>query len=230
MKNIITKQKKGALHYMPASSLPASSPRIIRSISLYVPAYGKDYPRALYKALTKDLVRGSDPLYDQLKIIHNCNCRFEANVHNLRVDNRHLAIILFKYSAPIRVIACKEDANFQKALDRAFKYRYRDCLLGDILRNQHVSIEEIDLGEEPLANTASPRQEEYTVFSCNHWSQIYRALRGHHSPLVFVDYLRLNFELKTDTDYFKIDHVNGFLDDDQKRLILAQAHAKFTQL
>jgi len=202
----------------------------IKTIDLWTEQYTNHY-ECFNGAFVDGFEQGGLP-YTSYKIIKNCNCIIN-NSANLPIGNKHQAIVFYKKNIPVRLIVLGKDTNIDELLINAMNQKVGDNVLGKLLKKYNVTSTEVDLNEKPVFNEYN-LVKEIDTGSCDRLSLLKTMLSGSYTEddTVFGHYdsdryfyiknLTVSYKLKTDNEYFEINHNGGFINDLKSSVIILQ--------
>ena len=151
---------------------------IIKTIDLWIEAKDNHYEG--FNGAFVDGFGNGRIAFDRYKVVKNCNCVIEVSVENIRVKNKHHAIIFYKNNKPVRLMVINKKTNVDKCISVALNQYFDDELLSDLYKKYNIQREDIDLKEEPIFN-GNEGKEEIDVGSCDRWSLLYNMLKGSYT-------------------------------------------------
>ena len=178
--------------------------------------------------------------FDQYKVVKNCNCLITVNNLEVHICNKHNAIVFYQENKPVRLIKKKKKTDIERCIECALEQSLKDKKLSEVYRELGILVRIIDLKEKPIDNQAN-RTKEIDTGSCDRWNLLYSMLKGSYTECdtgygknglnqyEFLSDIEINYELKTDTEEFEIQHKCGFINEKKNRIIIIQENSPLTQ-
>lgn len=175
--------------------------------------------------------------FNKFKIIKNCNCIITSNKNDIKICNKHNAIIFYNKDVPVRLMCINKDTNVEKCVNTALNQLFDDVKLKDIYEKEKIEQSIIDLKEAPIFNQYK-NEIEIDVGSCDRWKLLYNMLKGSYTEddtnygnhqsdnYEFLSNLYIKYELKTDKEEFIIEHKCAFINELKTRLIPIQENSR----
>ena len=212
---------------------------IIKTIDLWIEAKDNHYEG--FNGAFVDGFGNGRIAFDRYKVVKNCNCVIEVSVENIRVKNKHHAIIFYKNNKPVRLMVINKKTNVDKCISVALNQYFDDELLSDLYKKYNIQREDIDLKEEPIFN-GNEDKDEIDVGSCDRWSLLYNMLKGFYTEdnseygnfandkYYFMPNLLLHLSLTVENEKFEITHKCAFMNTIETRIIPIQENSSLTGL
>ncbi len=168
--------------------------------------------------------------FDSFKIVKNCNCSILTYPRNLRIRNKHNAIVFYKDGVPVRLMVVNKDTNIAECISKALNQTYNDDLLINLFIKNSITSTTIDMKEEPIEKDNI--DEELDVGSSDRHALLKSMLLGSYTEdlpssdtekkTYFPKEYMVRYFLMTDKEVFRIMHRYGFQDKDRKSLLPLQ--------
>ena len=212
---------------------------IIRTIDLWTEQHDNHYE--CFNGAFTDGVRDDSAPFDNYKVIKNCNCVISVSDENIKIKNKHNAIIFYDNRKPIRLIVINKDTDIDKCIKNALNNYYLDSNLEAIYKKLNINQENIDLLEKPIEKEII--KEEIDVGSCDRWALLKEMLKGNYTEdeVLFGIYgnyqdnhyeylpnLKIKYDLVIENEHFIIEHKCAFINSIKTRLIPIQENSKLT--
>lgn len=174
--------------------------------------------------------------YDSFKVLLNCNCIISSNVKDVKIANKHNAIVFYKNLNPIRLAVFNKNTSVENCIDKAINQKHNGKKLKDIfllkVKRKNLNLKEVSIFNE-YNNT-----KETDVCSCDRLSLLNALLNDSYTESVslkekkinnnyiFLSNIKVNFKLITDSEVFNIMHSCAFINKNKTKIILIQENSK----
>lgn len=179
--------------------------------------------------------------YDYFRVINNCQAKSFISINCLNLPEKHLAVIFYKNSQPIRLVLAAGNHNFHKIQNLLLNY-YKDDN-NRIVHNRLKSIfttahlEPHDQKNYSLATNTEPETKILSTRSYptqhQNTSKYYSDLLEHtcqnfpKGKYILSPQILASYELEADGFRFLIQHQGGYSNDpDMTHFILFQHNAE----
>lgn len=205
----------------------------INTIDLWTERHSDDY-ECLNGAFVDGFEKNNVP-FDEYKIVKNCNCIITVKPKDIKIKNKHNAIVFYKNHTPVRLVVINQDTNIRKCIEVALDQYYGDTVLKNLYQKLNIKFSVIDMEEKPIENNVVG--EEIDVGSCDRWNLLFNMLKGFYTEsnsaygnfssdkYYFIPDLFIKYDLKTDIEIFKILHKCAFINTTKTRLIPIQENS-----
>ncbi|HAB67666.1 MAG TPA: hypothetical protein DCE23_09905 [Firmicutes bacterium] len=179
--------------------------------------------------------------FDEYKIIRNCNCLIEVDNPDIKISNKHNAIVFYKNKEIVRLVVLNKKTDIDKCIEVALNQYYGKIILKDIFEKNNITFTDIDMHEEAIYKDIEPDKKEIDVGSCDRWNLLYSMLKGSYTEsntsygnfesdrYEFIPELYIKYELLTNTEKFIIEHKCAFINTIKTRLIPIQENSLLTR-
>lgn len=210
---------------------------VIKTIDLWTEQHKNHYE--CFNGCFVDGFDGSSVPFDRYKIVKNCNCEIFVGNKNVNISNKHHAIIFYKESKPIRLIAINKDTDVEKCVNIALSQMFGNVQLKEIYENIGIKSEVINLNEKPVFNQSNPA-DEIDVGSCDRWNLLFSMLKGSYTEsetsygnfqsdkYEFIPNIKIVYKLKVKKEMFLIEHECAFINSIKTRIIPIQKNSPLT--
>lgn len=204
----------------------------ITTIDLWTEQYPNHY-ECFNGAFVDGFENGNIP-FDEYKVVKNCNCLIQVQPKNFDITNKHQSIIFYKDKEPVRLVVLNGETDVEKCIEVAVNQYFHGTLLKDLFDQLQVKSSTINKREKPIYNDCDASKEVDTG-SCDRWPLLYSMLKGSYtesdtsygnfenSMYEFIPEVFIKYELKTDKEYFEIEHYCAFVNTIKTRIIPIQA-------
>ena len=213
---------------------------IIRTIDLWTEQHDDHYE--CFNGAFTDGVRDDSAPFDSYKVIKNCNCIISVSDDNIKIKNKHNAIVFYNDSKPVRLIVINKDTDIDKCIKTALNNYYLDSNLEEIYKKLNINQKSVDLFEKPIKKEEI--KKEIDVGSCDRWSLLKEMLKGNYTEdetlslygnyqdnhYEYLPDLKIKYDLTTDNEHFVIEHKCAFINSIKTRLIPIQENSKLTKV
>ncbi len=178
--------------------------------------------------------------FDEYKVVRNCNCLIEVEHPDIKISNKHNAIVFYKNKEVVRLVVLNKDTDVDKCISVALDQYYGDKILRDIYEKNNISCKVLDMQEEPVVKEINDNKRETDVGSCDRWNLLYSMLKGSYTEsdtsygnfesdrYEFIPNVYIKYELSTNTEKFLIEHRCAFINTIKTRLIPIQENSPLT--
>lgn len=211
--------------------------RIINSIDLWTEQY-KNHYECFNGAFVDGFYKNIKP-FNKYKIIKNCNCIITTNMEDINISNKHNAIIFYDNDNPVRLVVINKDTEIENCINVALNQNFDNMKLKDLYKQENIKSSIIDMKEQVISNNKDITKE-IDIGSCDRWKLLYNMLKGSYTEddtpygnyqsdkYEFVPNIQIKYELKTDTEIFKIEHNCAFINEIRTRIIPIQDNSRLT--
>lgn len=212
--------------------------KIIRTIDLWTEPNDNQYE--CFNGAFVDGFENNRIPFDKYKIVRNCNCIIKVNHEDIKIRNKHNAIVFYKDSIPVRLVVINKNTNIDKCINIALNQYFEDGILKDKFETLDIQSYEIDMKEEYIDNCIDAK-DEIDVGSCDRWNLLYNMLKGSYTEddtvygnytsdkYEFIPNLEIEYKLITDTEIFEITHSCAFINEIKTRLVPIQNNSLLTK-
>lgn len=212
---------------------------IIKTIDLWTEQHDNHYE--CFNGAFIDGFENDKIPFDSYKIIKNCNCEITVDNNEIRINNKHNAIVFYKYNVPVRLMVINKNTNVKKCIEIALSQRFDDYVLKDYYNRFNIKSVIIDMKEKALFKDSDNKGEETDVGSCDRWNLLYCMLKGSYTEsdtaygnfqsdrYEFIPNIFIKYELTTDAEKFEIEHKCAFINTIKTRLIPIQENSPLTK-
>lgn len=178
--------------------------------------------------------------FDEYKIIKNCNCFISVEKKEIKISNKHQAIVFYKKKIPVRLFVINKNTNIEKCVEIALSQYFQNITLKEIYEKYHIQKTEVDLKEKPIEKE-SDYQNQIDVGSCDRWTLLFNMLKGSYTEsetsygnfqndkYEFLPNLNMKYELQTDKEKFEIEHDCCFINLLKTRIIPIQKNSNLVK-
>lgn len=210
---------------------------IIKTIDLWTEQYDNHYE--CFNGAFIDGFENNKIPFNKYKIIKNCNCIITTNREDIKIRNKHNAIIFYKDNNPVRLMVINKNTDVNKCVNIGLNQYFKDGTLKDFYKSLNIEQQYIDMNEESISNNVEP-VKEIDVGSCDRWKLLYNMLKGSYTEddtkygnyssdkYEFLSNIYIKYELNTDTEKFEIEHKCGFINELKNRIIPIQDNSPLT--
>lgn len=210
---------------------------IIKTIDLWTEQHDNHYE--CFNGAFVDGFENNKIAFDEYKVIKNCNCIITVEPKDIKINNKHNAIVFYKDKIPIRLMVINRDTDIDKCINIALNQYFEDSILEDLYKKLNIKSSVIDMKEQPV-NNDTETIEEIDVGSCDRWNLLYNMLQGLYTETnnaygnfssdkyYFIPELFIKYELITDKEKFEIIHRCAFINTTKTRLIPIQENSPLT--
>lgn len=211
---------------------------LIKTIDLWTEQYDNHYE--CFNGAFIDGFENNKIPFNKYKIVKNCNCIITTNREDIKIRNKHNAIIFYKDTKPVRLMVLNKDTDINKCINASLNQYFKDATLKDIYENINIQSSTIDLAEKAVCNSIVS-SEEIDVGSCDRWNLLYNMLKGSYTEddtsygnyssdkYEFLPNIYIKYELITDIEKFEIEHKCAFINDLKTRIISIQDNSPLTK-
>lgn len=209
----------------------------INSVDLWTEQHDNHYE--CFNGAFVDGFENSKVVFDEYKIVRNCNCIITVKPEDINIRNKHNAIVFYKNNIPVRLMVINQNTNIDKCIDIAFNQSFGESILKDLYQKLNIKSSIIDMKEKPINNNIV--NDEVDVGSCDRWPLLYNMLQGLYTETnntygnfssdkyYFIPDLFIKYDLTTDTEKFEIEHKCAFINTTKTRLIPIQENSSLTR-
>lgn len=208
---------------------------IIKAIDLWT-EQNENHIECFSGAFVDGFENGNIP-FDTYKVVRNGNCIITSNRDDLNISNKHNAIVFYKDSVPTRLMVINQNTDIDSCIDIALNQLFNGSTLNELYHKLSIKKYDIDLRQQPIHN-GSNKKDEIDVGSCDRPSLLNSMLEGCYtqsdtdygksngdSNYSFVPDIFIQYDFKTDTEIFKIEHRCAFLNENMTRIIPLQENS-----
>lgn len=211
---------------------------VIRTIDLWTEQFNNH--QDIFNGAFVDGLESDETSYDEYKIVKNCNCIITSDI-DINIRNKHIAIIFYKNNKPIRLVVINSKTDLKMCMNIALSQNFENVALVEYLNNKNIKNSIVDMNEQPIFNNTD-EEKEPDVGSCDRWNLLYSLLKGSYTEsnttygnktfnadkYEFIHNVNIKYELKTDNEYFIIEHKCAFINELRTRIIPIQENSKLT--
>ena len=210
---------------------------IIKTIDLWTEHCDNHYE--CFNGAFVDGFSKEEPAFDRYKIIKNCNCVIDVSSKELKINNKHNAIVFYKNNVPIRLMVMNKNTDIIKCIDNALTQEFEGSKLKDYFLKFNIKQEIIDMKEIPIYKE-KVYNDEIDVGSCDRFSLLRNMLKGIYTledtkygnfsddKYLFYDNVFITYNLETDKEQFIIKHSCAFINEIESRIIPIQDNSLIT--
>lgn len=211
---------------------------IIKTIDLWTEQYDNHYE--CFNGAFIDGFENSNIPFNKYKIIKNCNCIISVNNEEIKIRNKHNAIVFYKNENAVRLVVINKNTDVEKCIDIALNQYFKSGKLVDYFKSLNINSVYIDLNEQPI-NKNTIITDEIDVGSCDRWKLLYNMLKGSYTEddtsygnysndkYVFLPNVYIKYELTTDIEKFEIEHGCAFINELKTRIVPIQNNSSLTK-
>ena len=138
--------------------------KIIQSIDLWTEQYENHYE--CFNGAFVDGFEDNKIVFDEYKIIKNCNCIITVIIPNINISNKHNAIVFYKDKNPVRLMVINKNTDIDKCINIALSQYFNDGILQDLYDSIGIKSVTIDMNEKAIYNEVD-NTKEIDVGSCD---------------------------------------------------------------
>lgn len=138
--------------------------KIIQSIDLWTEQYENHYE--CFNGAFVDGFEDNKIVFDEYKIIKNCNCIITVSIPNINISNKHNAIVFYKDKNPVRLMVINKNTDIDKCINIALSQYFNDGILQDLYDSIGIKSVTIDMNEKAIYNEVD-NTKEIDVGSCD---------------------------------------------------------------
>lgn len=211
--------------------------KTIQSIDLWTEQYENHYE--CFNGAFVDGFEDNKIVFDEYKIIKNCNCIITVSIPNINISNKHNAIVFYKDKNPVRLMVINKNTDIDKCINIALSQYFNDGILQDLYDSIGIKSVTIDMNEKAIYNEVD-NTKEIDVGSCDRWKLLYNMLKGSYTEsdtqygnyesdkYEFIPNLHIKYKLTTDNEIFEIEHKCAFINTIKTRIIPIQENSRLT--
>lgn len=178
--------------------------------------------------------------FNRYKIVKNCNCIITTNSADIKIRNKHNAIIFYKDNTPVRLMVINKNTDINKCINTSLNQYFKDETLKDYYKKLNIESLTIDMNEKAIFNNIDSTKE-IDVGSCDRWKLLYNMLKGSYTEddtsygnyssdkYEFLPNIYIKYELTTDTEKFEIKHKCAFINELKSRIVPIQDNSPLTK-
>ncbi len=212
--------------------------KLINTVDLWTEQYENQYE--CFNGAFVDGFDNDNIPFDEYKIVKNCNCIIDVENPDIKINNKHNAIVFYKNKEVVRLVVLNKDTDIDKCISVALDQYYGDKILRDIYEKNNITCKFLDMQEEPIVKEFNDNKRETDVGSCDRWNLLYNMLKGSYTEsdtsygnfesdrYEFIPDVYIKYELSTNTEKFLIEHKCAFINTIKTRLIPIQDNSPLT--
>lgn len=167
--------------------------------------------------------------FDSFKIVKNCNCSILTWPRNIKVMNKHHAIVYYKDGEVVRLMLINKNTNVDECISKALNQIINNRLLVDIFIENSITSRTVDMKEKPIENEYT---DEIALEPADRPKLLKNMLNGSFTEddtdlgagkeLLEFKNRMVRFFLATDEEVFRIMCKSAFVNKDSSRMIVIQ--------
>lgn len=201
---------------------------IIETIDLWTEA--KDNHQECFDGAFSDGFNGDTIPFDSFKIVKNCNCFIHTFPKNMKINNKHNAVVFYKDGVPVRLMVLNKNTNVEECISNALKQPFKGGLLINLYNEYGITSTTVDMKEEPIEKEGITK--EMDVGSSDRYSLLKSMLEGSYTEeessvgvdkeTLYPKERMIKYTLATDEELFDIRHTYSFTNKEGDRIIPLQ--------